>query len=120
VTAYVAGIDFSGIQQQGQAPAIVMGDQWDASLLKMLEQVSKQMKWAPLPKHLTPEKIFDTPKVAYESNDEVEVFEVKDDEPVGTPFMPELNDTDKPHKIRPNDPCTCGSGKKYKKCCGMK
>jgi preprotein translocase subunit SecA len=27
VTAYVAGIDFSGIQQQGQAPAIVMGDQ---------------------------------------------------------------------------------------------
>lgn len=23
-------------------------------------------------------------------------------------------------KIRPNDPCPCGSGKKYKKCCGMK
>ena len=21
-------------------------------------------------------------------------------------------------KIRPNDPCPCGSGKKYKKCCG--
>lgn len=21
-------------------------------------------------------------------------------------------------KIKPNDPCTCGSGKKYKKCCG--
>lgn len=21
-------------------------------------------------------------------------------------------------KIYPNDPCTCGSGKKYKKCCG--
>ncbi len=26
---------------------------------------------------------------------------------------------DKP-KIRPNDPCPCGSGKKYKKCCGKK
>ncbi len=26
---------------------------------------------------------------------------------------------DKP-KIRPNDPCPCGSGKKYKKCCGRK
>lgn len=23
-------------------------------------------------------------------------------------------------KIRPNDPCPCGSGKKYKKCCGIK
>ena len=22
-------------------------------------------------------------------------------------------------KIRPNEPCNCGSGKKYKKCCGM-
>lgn len=22
-------------------------------------------------------------------------------------------------KVGPNDPCTCGSGKKYKKCCGM-
>ena len=24
----------------------------------------------------------------------------------------------KPHKIGRNDPCPCGSGKKYKKCCG--
>jgi preprotein translocase subunit SecA len=24
-----------------------------------------------------------------------------------------------PKKIGPNDPCPCGSGKKYKKCCGM-
>ena len=23
-------------------------------------------------------------------------------------------------KVRPNDPCPCGSGKKYKFCCGMK
>ncbi len=26
----------------------------------------------------------------------------------------------KGEKIRPNDPCPCGSGKKYKKCCGLK
>ena len=26
----------------------------------------------------------------------------------------------KGEKIRPNDPCPCGSGKKYKKCCGAK
>ena len=23
-------------------------------------------------------------------------------------------------KIQPNDPCPCGSGEKYKKCCGRK
>lgn len=26
----------------------------------------------------------------------------------------------KPAKVYPNDPCPCGSGKKYKKCCGRK
>ena len=26
----------------------------------------------------------------------------------------------KPKKIGRNDPCPCGSGKKYKKCCGKK
>lgn len=26
----------------------------------------------------------------------------------------------KPQKIYPNDPCPCGSGKKYKKCCGKR
>ena len=26
----------------------------------------------------------------------------------------------KPKKVFPNDPCPCGSGKKYKKCCGGK
>jgi len=25
---------------------------------------------------------------------------------------------EKPKKIGRNDPCPCGSGKKYKKCCG--
>eukprot|EP00873_Tetraselmis_striata_P019177 jgi/Tetstr1/439441/TSEL_027875.t1 len=24
----------------------------------------------------------------------------------------------KAKKVKPNEPCTCGSGKKYKKCCG--
>ena len=24
----------------------------------------------------------------------------------------------KPHKVGRNDPCPCGSGKKYKNCCG--
>ncbi|OQA26021.1 MAG: hypothetical protein BWY61_00811 [Firmicutes bacterium ADurb.Bin354] len=30
----------------------------------------------------------------------------------------EMGTVKKPKKIYPNDPCPCGSGKKYKKCCG--
>lgn len=32
--------------------------------------------------------------------------------------MPKQIPVIKPEKIYPNDPCSCGSGKKYKKCCG--
>lgn len=32
--------------------------------------------------------------------------------------IPKAGETDKVQKIYPNDPCPCGSGKKYKKCCG--
>ena len=32
----------------------------------------------------------------------------------------EMNTIRKAPKIYPNDPCPCGSGKKYKKCCGRK
>lgn len=31
-----------------------------------------------------------------------------------------MEDRNKYRKIYPNDPCPCGSGKKYKKCCGKK
>lgn len=31
---------------------------------------------------------------------------------------PQKVNSGKPHKIGRNDPCPCGSGKKYKKCCG--
>ena len=31
---------------------------------------------------------------------------------------PRLNQTVESFKIGRNDPCICGSGKKYKKCCG--
>jgi uncharacterized protein YchJ len=30
----------------------------------------------------------------------------------------ELDDVEAAPKVGRNEPCTCGSGKKYKKCCG--
>lgn len=45
----------------------------------------------------------------FKNNDEFEIFEVEE-KPAQT-SIPE-------GKIRPNDPCHCGSGKKFKKCHG--
>ena len=45
-------------------------------------------------------------------------------EQVAKPIEPAGDTKQKPKrvsgKVGPNDPCPCGSGKKYKKCCGMK
>ena len=38
----------------------------------------------------------------------------EDDEPLPPPVDP-IHSSDKPGR---NDPCPCGSGKKYKQCCG--
>jgi len=49
------------------------------------------------------------PAFSMETGDETEDWE--DDEPEPEPAQP-------PVKVGRNDPCPCGSGKKYKKCCG--
>ena len=36
------------------------------------------------------------------------------------PYVPVANPVQHDKKIYPNDPCPCGSGKKYKKCCGKR
>jgi len=124
VTAYIAGIDFNIVQQQDQAQQVVMASsQSEAEYLKMLQKVSSEIKEVTKNKPITqaPEKI------VYENTDGVEIFEVNDNnQPVGTPDVfnvpsdyakdksmgPQIGD-----KVRPNDQCPCGSGKKYKKCC---
>ena len=127
VTAYIAGIDFNIVQQQDQAQQVVMASsQSEAEYLKMLQKVSSEIKEVTKNKPITqaPEKI------VYENTDGVEIFEVNDNnQPVGTPDVfnvpsdyakdksmgPQIGD-----KVRPNDQCPCGSGKKYKKCCWVK
>jgi len=115
VTAYIAGIDFAMVQQQDQSQQVTMASsQSEAEYLKMLEKVSAEVK----------EIKFDKPsaqqpdKMVYENSDGVEIFEVNDDnQPVGTPNVFDEQVIPQPgDKVRPNDPCPCGSGKKYKKC----
>lgn len=40
--------------------------------------------------------------------------------PAASPSHPHLRLQSICLQVKPNDPCTCGSGKKFKKCCGCK
>lgn len=50
--------------------------------------------------------------------DSMEKWEMEEDEIFDEFTMPKRIPIVKEKKIYPNDPCPCGSGKKYKKCCG--
>ncbi len=39
--------------------------------------------------------------------------------PTQTPTSPRISCTDRPPQVPRNAPCPCGSGKKYKRCCGV-
>ncbi|MCX6825282.1 MAG: preprotein translocase subunit SecA [candidate division SR1 bacterium] len=125
VTAYIAGIDFTSVQQQDAQQVVMASSQSEAEYLKMLQQVSSEVKEIKFdssggtkdkPRAKEPEKM------VYENSDGVEIFEVNDkNQPMGTPNVFDEAVIPQPGgKVRPNDPCPCGSGKKYKKCCGAK
>lgn len=100
VTAYIAGIDFALLQQQQTPQTITVNSQSEAEYLKMLQQVSSEVK-----------VVQSLKKQSSQTTDGVEIFEVSDTpQSVTEPDMAS-------HKTRPNDSCPCGSGKKYKKCC---
>ena len=125
VTAYIAGIDFAMVQQQDQAQQISMASsQSEAEYLKMLQKVSAEVQEIKLDKPSEADKpaTKEPEKMVFENSDGFEIFEVDDkNQPKWTPnvfdepVIPQPGD-----KVRPNDPCPCGSGKKYKKCCWAK
>ncbi|MEI6426297.1 MAG: preprotein translocase subunit SecA [Candidatus Absconditabacteria bacterium] len=99
VTTFLVGVNLT----MDAAPIQVQST--PDNYVQMLEAASKQS-----PK---------TPKIqkASTSSDDVEVYEVgnEQEEPI-SPYARIFEGTNQ--KARPNDPCPCGSGKKYKKCCG--
>ncbi len=119
VTAYIAGIDFVMLQQQQQAPQVIeVNSKSEAEYLKMLEKVGAEMKNVKVEMPTKPEP----QKMVYENTDGFEIFEVDDkNQPKWTPDVFDEPTIPQPGgKTRPNDSCPCGSGKKYKKCCGAK
>ena len=77
--------------------------------MQVLENVSKLVAKTPV----NPAK-----SQSSSSQDDIEVFEVGNEKE--EPVSPYAHIFEGGKKTRPNDPCPCGSGKKYKRCHGDK
>lgn len=100
------------------------------SVKEMLQEISEEnsfgsLKQANLVLGIITDFCNGIPKFILKGNTSSEVFNKRKDSyrdinflsefTGGTPQMPIIAG----HKVGRNDPCPCGSGKKYKKCCGQ-
>ena len=112
-SSYLLKLDFDAIAAQQQAAQLIQEENNQDKVIEILSSASRNMwparRTQPKAQEDVRAKIFE--KTSSSSNDDVEVFEVVD---ADTPAKQEVI---KPQwKVRPNDPCPCGSWKKYKKC----
>lgn len=104
--SYLMKLDFELIAQQNQTSPSFQSEEESGE--KVIEILSSAAQNIPHAQAKTPIQQ-DNRATIFENNDEFEIFEV-DEKPVKV-TIPE-------GKIRPNDLCHCGSGKKFKKCHG--
>ncbi len=130
-------LDFQTISQQQQVQLQVMAAvEKDPELLARLKSASNLQQSSPTTKSpsdksrsgLPPfpaayagrgtkggnQRGKDAREVLFSDEDGVEIIELNEGEQKSEVMIPERR------KVRPNDPCPCGSGKKYKKCCGVR
>ena len=112
-SSYLLKLDFDAIAAQQQAAQLIQEENNQDKVIEILSSASRNMgpvrRAQPKPQEDARAKIFE--ESSSSSDDDVEVFEVVD---ADAPTKPEVI---KPQwKVRPNDPCPCWSGKKYKKC----
>ena len=107
---YLMKIDFDLLAQQQQVQAtldITSDEDRAGKVMEILASATDD-----LPAQALSQPVFvqesDERSQLFESDDDVEVFEADE--------TPQVMHSD--GKVRPNDPCPCGSGKKYKKCHG--
>jgi hypothetical protein len=123
-------IDFSAIAEQQAQIQIMAAVEKHPELLEKLKSASQQGKRLVI--QAQPAQIYSSDGIVslgsssnkapsqnrellFSDEDGIEVFEVDGDKA----DVPHDVTLQKPRKVRPNDPCVCGSGKKSKKCCGQ-
>lgn len=99
--AYLMRLDFEAIANQAQTSVTFSEDENQEKVMEILSGANV----VSLRNQNQGEKTDSRAKI-FENNDEFEVFEAED----------ELKPASHDGKVRPNDACPCGSGKKFKKC----
>jgi len=111
-TVWLLNVDFKALSERQKATIELVAEKSkkDKSYLSMLQNLA----WSDAVQKIISEKktSWDPRKMIFEDEDGIEVFEANDDNEII-----EVIDTKPNRKTRPNDPCPCWSGKKYKKCC---
>lgn len=113
--AYLMKFDFEALAlQQAWTETLSISTDGQANDQKVIDILADAAHNIPQPSvsstHQAAAHVRDSRASVFEESDEFEVFEVGE-EPVQV-----VNTS--AHKTRPNDPCPCWSGKKYKKCHG--
>ena len=130
-TTKLMRLDYRAIAQQQEAQdQLFEMVQDNPEIMEKLRQANKQFWWK-VPVQISSKdwKIIvqtwwnkdtktktDPRKMIFEDEDWIEIFEANDiskEETTSWAILPTRK------KVRPNDPCPCGSGKKYKKCHGI-
>jgi len=92
--------------------------QIDQGYMQLLQQLAGSKNLQGLIKQAQVSAKEDSRSKIFEDEDGFEIFEIDDNKQSEQEIQ--VIDTVTNRKTRPNDPCPCGSGKKYKKCCGVK
>lgn len=126
-STFLMRLDFMTIAQQQQAQLqIIEAVEKNPDLLAKLKSASQNVRVSAQPGQIysadgiVPLGGDDKRKLLFSDEDGVEIFEVDGEkaDPLPSSEPSENLLPSSKRKIRPNDPCPCGSGKKYKKCCG--
>jgi len=89
---------------------------WEVDESNYLENLKKLASSWELQKFIKSSQKEDSRKIIFEDEDGFEIYDSGD---VKIPVEQEVVNLNSKQKVRPNDNCSCWSGKKYKKCCGQ-
>ncbi|MCF7835279.1 preprotein translocase subunit SecA [Candidatus Gracilibacteria bacterium] len=136
ITTDTLSIDYSRIAMQEEMEKMLLEkSKKDPNLVKMLQEASSNIKESEVLKAQQASQ--KAKKAVFQDEDGFEVFEINEETQGGVKTNIIENKTDKDSrarlfevnevkdvgvnkKLRPNDVCYCGSGKKFKKCHGVK
>lgn len=125
ITTDILSVDYSRMAMQDEMEKMIAEKaKKDPNLVRMLQQASANIKETQILQAQNASQ--NSKKAIFQDEDGFEIFEVWDwdkKDLINTDNdnkakLFEVQDTNK--KLRPNDTCYCGSGKKFKKCHGQK